>query len=63
MATLNDNLGGVEQKTEKKKHNCPKCEVGLTQRIHRGALIKALFPNTIKRYFCTRCLHKYYVVC
>jgi len=47
---------------KKKRHQCPKCKVELYSRVHRGVLIKALFPNSVKRYFCYSCLHKYYVI-
>jgi transposase-like protein len=49
-------------KTERKHHHCPKCKISMDYRVHRGFLIKALFPNTVKRYLCTRCMHKYYVL-
>lgn len=52
----------IEQNSIKKKHTCPKCKVELNLRVRRGVLIKALFPNTLKRYLCSRCMHKYYVI-
>jgi len=46
----------------RKIHQCPKCKIELSQRVHRGALIKALLPHIVKRYLCTGCLHRYYVI-
>ncbi len=52
----------AEQKIENKKHTCPKCKGGQPTRIHRGILIKALFPRIVKRYQCGKCLNQFYAI-
>lgn len=42
---------------------CKKCKQGLHLRIPRGVLIKTfLFWLPMKKYFCTNCLRKRYVI-
>ena len=55
-------LAEERKRPESKIHQCPKCKVELTHSVYRGALIKALLPDNVKRYLCTGCLHKYNVI-
>jgi len=54
----------IHARNNKKKciYNCPKCDIRLSYRMHRGPIIKTLLPwLPLKKYACLKCLNSYYV--